>query len=84
MEIKISSYDGNWQIGTIDGIKFSAKVYDEGSPFGINGGRVSKLTITALGVNYDRGWDMRPKTETAKKAVKELLRYFKNSPLRFS
>ena len=40
-----------------------AKVYDEGSEFGIDGGRISKLQIRIDGVtvvNYDRGWDIRP------------------------
>lgn len=77
MKIKILKVDGNWQVGTIDGIRFSAKVYEEGSIFGIKGGKVSKLTISALGVNYDRGWDMKPETSKAKHAVKELLAYFK-------
>ena len=38
-----------------------AKVYDEGSEYGIDGGRVSKLIIKRDGetvCNYDRGWDM--------------------------
>ena len=40
-----------------------AKVYDEGSEYGINGGRISKLTIKIDGVTtlcYDRGWDIEP------------------------
>ena len=40
-----------------------AKVYDEGSIYGINEGRISKLTIKIDGqtvVSYDRGWDIEP------------------------
>ena len=40
-----------------------AKVYDEGSEYGINEGRISKLLITIGGetvANYDRGWDIEP------------------------
>ncbi len=40
-----------------------AKVYDEGSEFGIDGGRISKLRITINGetvVSYDRGWEIEP------------------------
>lgn len=61
-----------WKEGTI-GIPFKdggnkiahywAKVYDEGSEFGIDEGRISKLTIKIDGktvVNYDRGWDIEP------------------------
>lgn len=42
---------------------WEAKVYDEGSKYGINGGRVSKLWVQKDGVvvcNYDRGWDIEP------------------------
>ena len=45
------------------GYSFSAKVYDRASGFGINNGRVSKLTVWRDGqeiMNYDRGWDVRP------------------------
>lgn len=40
-----------------------AKVYDEGSVYGIDEGRISKLTIKIDGqtvVSYDRGWDIEP------------------------
>ncbi|AOZ95939.1 DUF7678 domain-containing protein [Butyrivibrio hungatei] len=39
------------------------KSYDEGSKFGINGGRISKLMIKIDGqtvVSYDSGWDIEP------------------------
>ena len=61
-----------WKEGSIgiplkDGGKkiahYWAKVYDEGSEFGIDEGRISKLTIKIDGktvVNYDRGWDIEP------------------------
>ena len=62
-----------WHEGTI-GIPFMGnakpkiahywcKAYDEGSEFGINGGRISKLKITIDGqtvVDYDRGWSIEP------------------------
>ena len=40
-----------------------AKVYDEGSIYGIDEGRISKLQIKIDGqtvVSYDRGWDIEP------------------------
>ena len=44
--------------------EFTAKVYDEGSGYGINNGRVSKLELKDfegnIVVNYDRGWDIYP------------------------
>ena len=48
------------------------KVYEIGSQFGIDGGRISKLWIKRNGLkevvvcNYDRGWDIRPINEEAK------------------
>ena len=42
---------------------FWAKVYDEGSIYGIDEGRIGKLTIKIDGqtvVSYDRGWDIEP------------------------
>ena len=71
-----------WTEGRIEvrGITFHywVKVYDEGSVYGINGGRISKLTIrnekTGADVaNYDRGWDIKPKTQSAQKVVDTLL-----------
>ena len=74
-----------WIDGRIEvrGITFHywAKVYDEGSVYGINKGRISKLSIRnektgAMVVNYDRGWDVRPKTQSAQKVVDMLLEDF--------
>ena len=39
------------------------KAYDEGSAYGINEGKISKLQITIDGemvASYDRGWDIEP------------------------
>jgi hypothetical protein len=39
------------------------KHFEEGSEWGIEGGRISKLQIKIEGkivVNYDRGWDVEP------------------------
>ena len=44
-------------------VHYWVKAYDEGSEFGINGGRISKLMIKIDGqtvVSYDRGWDIEP------------------------
>ncbi len=77
--------DSHWKNGRIEirGITFRywVKQFDEGSEFGIEGGRVSKLTIknerTGKEVaNYDRGWDIKPKTKTEQAAVDWVLRDF--------
>lgn len=52
------------------------KQYNEGSEFGINGGRISKLTLKCDGTivcNYDRGWDVKPQTPDAELALEILL-----------
>lgn len=61
-----------WHEGTIgipqkDGSSkiahYWVKVFEEGSEWGINGGKISKLSIKLDGkwvVNYDRGWDIEP------------------------
>lgn len=55
---------GEWIKGELDGFRFSAKVFSEGSEFGIDNGRVSKLSIREGDkeiVLYDRGWEVWPK-----------------------
>ena len=69
-----------WKQGTIRvmGITFQweAKVFENPSQFGINKGRVSKLSLRRgekFIVNYDRGWDMKPRTIAARRAVNQIL-----------
>lgn len=61
--------NGGWYQGQIEydgtAYTFQAKIYDEGSIYGIDGGRVSKLTIVRTGdswtravYHYDRGLDV--------------------------
>ena len=78
-----------WREGTIgipngDGTKtichYWVKHYEEGSQFGINGGRISKLAIKVEGritCNYDRGWDIEPTDEIKKKALAILVYAYK-------
>ena len=57
---------GNWTNGTIGEFRFSIKHFEEGSIYGINEGKISKLWIAKNGktaVNYDRGWDIEPTDE---------------------
>ena len=52
------------------------KQFDEGSQYGIEGGRISKLTLKRDGkivVNYDRGWDLHPKDHETQLAMEILL-----------
>jgi len=48
--------------------KYWVKHFEEGSQFGIDGGKISKLTIRKLGetrdlCNFDRAWDVEPTGE---------------------
>ncbi|ORT99049.1 hypothetical protein D081_2228 [Anaerovibrio sp. JC8] len=68
-----------WDNGTleIDGTKveYWVKHYEEGSEFGIDEGRISKLDCRADGeiiLHYERGWDIEPQTELACKALEIL------------
>ena len=52
------------------------KQYNEGSQFGIEGGRISKLMLKRNGeivCNYDRGWDVEPADENTKLAAEILI-----------
>lgn len=82
-----------WVVGKIGKCGFNAKVYDIGSKFGINGGRVSKLAIwddkvrqpgraffSTCFVNYDRGWDIEPETQEEKETYTKLLDYLEKLP----
>ena len=58
------------------GITFSAKMFDDGSQYGVNNGRVSKLDIRKDGriiVNFDRGWDVKPQTAEHKAVYKSVM-----------
>lgn len=68
-----------WTNGTINGFDYTVKHFQEGSRFGINNGRISKLWIGKDGktyANYDRGWDIRPTDPEAKKVYQELIRMY--------
>lgn len=56
------------------------KVYEEGSEFGIEGRKISKLMLKrdgAIVCNYDRGWDIKP-TDSETQLALELLLHSNN------
>jgi len=61
----------------IKGYKVSAKVHDDPSRFGLGKGRVSKLTVKTPGgktvINYDRGWDIKPKNKTHREILGRII-----------
>ena len=54
----------NWTKGTAGDFTFQIKHFDEGSEYGIDNGRISKLEIrdkeNRIHANFDRGWDVQP------------------------
>ncbi len=68
-----------WSQGMENGNEYWVKHYEEGSEFGINGGRICKLQINRDGrtvVSYERGWDIEPKSDEDKVFFSKLLATF--------
>lgn len=82
--ITAKAKESGWIDGKIDDFRFQAKVYDIGSKFGINSGRVSKLAIWDHQrhnvTNYDRGWDVKPDSAEQKDILQALLKYLEALP----
>ena len=62
-------------------VNFSAKVYEVGSEFGIDGGKISKLMIKVNGrmtVHYDRGWDieLNENDKISKEAYEQIIKKY--------
>lgn len=85
MRIQKERTNGNWHEGVIGipgksgkmtAAKYWVKAYDEPSEYGIEEGRISKMTVEINGqtvCNYDRGWDIYPETEEANLAYAILM-----------
>lgn len=88
-KIVVEEIRSGWTIGYIHyngkDYGFGMKNFIEPSVFGINKGCISKLTIVdgktegKILVNYDRGWDIKPQTESVKKVYRALLSRFNRS-----
>lgn len=78
--------DNNWVSGICDNVTFNAKLFDNGSIFGINKGRVSKLSICDHDgrciVCYERGWFIKP-IDSVKPYFDAVMELLENSPKRF-
>ena len=63
------------KILTMKGYEFQAKMSDEPSKFGIDGGKIEKLDVRKDGdlvMRYDRGWDKDPQTPEQKEALQRI------------
>ena len=68
-----------WKQGKLDGCEYWVKCFDEPSVFGVNEGRISKLTVKRDGheiINFDRGWDHMPITDEDQAILKKLLKMY--------
>ena len=57
-------------------VEYHVKHFEEGSKFGIDKGRISKLDIIAdseILACYDRNWIIEPRTDIARKALQKIL-----------
>jgi hypothetical protein len=68
-----------WHEGTLaigkSVFTYCIKSYGEGSDYGIDEGRISKLMLRRNGrivCNYDRGWDIRPRDKDTRQALEGL------------
>jgi hypothetical protein len=87
-EIEVKALRDGWYAGKIGCYRFQAKVYDTGSKFGINKGRVSKLDVwnEFAGVpetdfRYDRGWDKKPESDEHWELLWEMLSCLEELPI---
>ena len=71
-----------WKNGNVGEFQYEAKVFDIGSMFGIDEGRISKLFVVDGNgdtvISYDRGWGIKPKTAKARVALEEILNLYKS------
>ena len=75
-----ASTGGRWVVGTIAGHDFQALVFPEHAEresYELADSRISKLWVcrradNATLSNFDRGWDIKPATDTAKAIVDAL------------
>ena len=72
-----------WSKGSIEiegtEVQYWVKHFEEGSEWGIDGGRISKLECRADGetlLHYERGWDKKPTTKLAKQAYATMLKMY--------
>ena len=83
--------DDNWIKGIKGKFKICAKVFSTKSDFGIQGGRISKIQVChtsqehwgfdACYLNYDRGWDIRPRNPEIIEFMNGLLAAFGDDKL---
>ena len=73
-----------WSKGMVNGYVYCVKHFEQGSKYGIDGGRISKMSISKdnrLLFNYDRGLDIDCLDAEGKAVYAKLLKRY-NEPQR--
>ena len=91
LDLKNDETNPVWIVGDVqingDTYRVNAKVFQEGSEFGIDKGPVSKLWVSDSNgntiINYDRGWDIKPTEENQEvyNIILGAVRSFRNNNL---
>lgn len=66
-------------ITSMEGYRFTAKVNDLPSQFGVDGGKITKLQINhgdRIAAQFDRGWDVKPQTAQDREALQKIRTVF--------
>ena len=65
-----------WKTSRINNCEYWVKSFENASEYGINEGRISKLSVNRDDqeiISYDRGWDIEPKTDEDKQILSQLI-----------
>lgn len=68
-----------WKNGKIDGCEYWVKQYDSPSIYGVEEGRVSKISVRRDGreiISYERGWDLEPQTDEDREILAKILKMY--------
>ena len=71
------------KITSMKGYEFKARLFDEPSNLGIDGGKISELDVRKEGelvMRYDRGWVVDPKTPEHKEALHRIRNGLDDTP----
>lgn len=68
-----------WKQGNVLGCEYWVKQYGEPSVYGINEGKISKLSVKRDGreiISYERGWDLEPQTDEDRAVLEVILEMY--------
>ena len=68
-----------WKNGKIDGCEYWVKRYQDNSIYGINEGKISKISVRRNGreiISFERGWDLEPQTDEDREILAKILNMY--------